>query len=699
VDRFHLPPSSKWKAALGAVMAFGLAACQSDSPTAVRRPTLRAPSAALAVSGSDFDLQLIGSAVITNGYGINDRDEAVGHRDGLPCASVGAYHCPTIWVPGQPEKVFLNLGSAPGGEAVDINNDGWVVGWNPSAFVWLSSTQQTLPLESIDGCARAFGINNLGSVVGQDGCSQAQAVLWRRNAVGGTDFTRVELPLLASTSFSAAYEINDAGQIIGRIITPGISHAVLWQPSSPGASTYVIIDLGTLGSASSNVATDINSKGDIVGVSPLASGVNRAFRWTPDSPNGTNGVMSDLGALSSSSEALGINDDGIIVGDSDGLPVIWSAAGISTLPFSSYGFARAINNRGTIVGASGNSQTAIWRLRNRAPIARMAEPSAALEGTAVTFDGTASSDPDGDALTYAWTFGDGGSATGPTPQHTYADNGKFAVTLTVTDAKGAIGTTSDSVTVANVAPTVTSLTGPTAPIQLVSPSASATVNLAFDDPAGAADTYAVRVDCGNGTIIPLSGAASPNAPVCPYTEAGVYTVRATVSDEDGGTSAEAAYRYVVVYDPTGGFVTGGGWIDSPSGACQLATACQSASGKASLGFVSKYGKGTTTPSGNTEFQFTAGNLNFKSTSYQWLVVSGARAQYKGEGTINGSGNYGFLLTAIDGALDRSDPRDRFRIKIWDKATSATVYDNQLGEVEVSDAATALGGGSIVIHSK
>jgi hypothetical protein len=39
------------------------------------------------------------------------------------------------------------------------------------------------------------------------------------------------------------------------------------------------------------------------------------------------------------------------------------------------------------------------------------------------------------------------------------------------------------------------------------------------------------------------------------------------------------------------------------------------------------------------------NLEFHSTSYQWLVVAGAKAQYKGSGTMNGSGEYGFLLTA------------------------------------------------------
>ena len=54
------------------------------------------------------------------------------------------------------------------------------------------------------------------------------------------------------------------------------------------------------------------------------------------------------------------------------------------------------------------------------------------------------------------------------------------------------------------------------------------------------------------------------------------------------------------------------------------------------------------PTGETEFQFQAGNFNFHSAVYRWLVIAGAKAQYKGTGTINGSGNYGFLLTATDG---------------------------------------------------
>jgi len=67
-----------------------------------------------------------------------------------------------------------------------------------------------------------------------------------------------------------------------------------------------------------------------------------------------------------------------------------------------------------------------------------------------------------------------------------------------------------------------------------------------------------------------------------------------------------------------------------------------------FGFVAKYKKGANVPSDNTEFQFEAGKFHFHSTNYQWLVVAGAKAQFKGEVTVEKSNhNYGFMLTAID----------------------------------------------------
>jgi hypothetical protein len=132
---------------------------------------------------------------------------------------------------------------------------------------------------------------------------------------------------------------------------------------------------------------------------------------------------------------------------------------------------------------------------------------------------------------------------------------------------------------------------------------------------------------------------------------------------------------------------------SPPGAYTLNPA---ATGKATFGFISKYQKGATVPSGNTEFQFHAGDLNFKSTSYEWLVIAGAKAMYKGSGTINGAGDYSFMLSAIDGALPGGGA-DKFRIRIWDKVTGVVIYDNKLGAPDDADPTMALGGGSIVIH--
>lgn len=151
---------------------------------------------------------------------------------------------------------------------------------------------------------------------------------------------------------------------------------------------------------------------------------------------------------------------------------------------------------------------------------------------------------------------------------------------------------------------------------------------------------------------------------------------------------------LAVYDASGGFVTGGGWIQSPAGAY---AADPELTGKANFGFVSKYLPGANLPSGETQFRFQAAGLDFKSTAYEWLVISGARAQFKGSGTINGDGDYRFLLTAIDGQQPGGGGVDKFRIRIWDNSGGGLIYDNQPGKPDTGDDATELGGGSIIIH--
>jgi hypothetical protein len=102
------------------------------------------------------------------------------------------------------------------------------------------------------------------------------------------------------------------------------------------------------------------------------------------------------------------------------------------------------------------------------------------------------------------------------------------------------------------------------------------------------------------------------------------------------------------------------------------------------------------PIGSTRFQLNAGGLNFQSTSYEWLAISGNKAQYKGVGTINGSGSYRFMLTTIDGGQAGGGGQDRVRLRIWSDSTGL-IYDNQLNAPDSADPATVLGGGSIMIH--
>jgi hypothetical protein len=109
---------------------------------------------------------------------------------------------------------------------------------------------------------------------------------------------------------------------------------------------------------------------------------------------------------------------------------------------------------------------------------------------------------------------------------------------------------------------------------------------------------------------------------------------------------------------------------------------------------------TSVPTGQTQFQFKVADLNFHSDCYDWLVIAGAKAKYKGMGTINGSGEYNFMLTAIDADINTSDSfeTDLFRIRIWYEVNDIehVVYDNALGN-DSDNALTEISGGSIVIH--
>lgn len=187
-----------------------------------------------------------------------------------------------------------------------------------------------------------------------------------------------------------------------------------------------------------------------------------------------------------------------------------------------------------LLSALPNDVEVLVEANDRAPTAATDGPYNGFEGATVTLDGSTSSDPDGDALTYAWDFGDGATGTGAKPTHTYADNGAYVVTLTVTDAAGAQATATTQVTVFNVAPAVAAFGGAT----LLAHQTYAGGGT-FADPG--ADEWTATVDYGDGDgAQPLALSGTGFNLNHTYDHAGTFTVAVTVSDDDGAQSTRTA---------------------------------------------------------------------------------------------------------------------------------------------------------------
>jgi hypothetical protein len=123
-----------------------------------------------------------------------------------------------------------------------------------------------------------------------------------------------------------------------------------------------------------------------------------------------------------------------------------------------------------------------------------------------------------------------------------------------------------------------------------------------------------------------------------------------------------------------------------------------ATGKAHLGFVSKYERGAAVPTGQTKLKFKEGDFDFESSAVGWLVVGGGVAEFTGTGTVNGAGAYAFQLACLDGDLSTPKTSDRIRLRIWDSGGGQTVYDSQPGAPANERPSMALGGGSVVVHA-
>jgi predicted extracellular nuclease len=360
--------------------------------------------------------------------------------------------------------------------------------------------------------------------------------------------------------------------------------------------------------------------------------------------------------------------------------------------------ARTIVAQVTDSGGLTATAQATVNILNVAPMATFNAASPVNEGSPFNVSLTQPFDPSNadTAAGFSYTFdcGQGYGAPGiiNSATCTAVDNPSQTVKGKIADKDGGLTEYVATVTVNNVPPSVGPISAPADPV-LVHTSVNATAS--FTDP-GVLDTHTAVWDWGDGTtsagtVSELNGSGSVSG-THTYAAAGFYTVKLTVTDKDGA-SAQSVFRYLVVYDPGAGFVTGGGWVDSPADAYPADPAL---TGKAIFGLLAWYPRGANVPRGQTGFYLHAARLNLHSTSYQWLVIAGSKAQYQGSGKINGSGEYGFLVTVTDGKV-RGRGEDMLRIKIWDKATGTVIYDTQMGAPDDADATSVVKGGSILIH--
>lgn len=570
----------------------------------------------------------------------------------------------------------LNLGTFGGdySGALALNNEGQVTGYayvggNTSyrAFSWKPGGSLVPISPSSNSYSQGRAINNAGLIVG-----------WSNS--GGFAWSEADgYQSLGGSSYFDPLAVNASGQMAGNSYDSltGQWGGAIRQPD--GTVTVV-----TPGSAFWAYAHLINDDALVGGYARSSSYNNyRAFAWQA----GAADLFGDALAatINDYSYPRDLNQLGEMAGDARRYdPSTYAYLGQTgfvrspttliadignlgaggaypyTIPF-------AINNHGQVVGYSGSNSVGVR----------------AFTWTAATgivdLNTKLSNPPPGTFIYYGLAISDNGSIVA------YANTGLVLLKPVVTGPP----------------PTAPAL-GPIGANDPVAVGSSANVNVAFTD-VNSADTHGAQWSWGDGSaatagaVTQAAGSGSATGSHV-YAEAGVYPASVTVTDSSG--RATTVSRDVVVYDPSAGFVTGGGWIDSPLGAYRADTTL---AGRATFGFVSKYKKGATVPTGETEFQFHAAKLMFHSDSYDWLVVGGARAQYKGVGKLNGQPDYKFLLTAVDGALLAKGTADRFRIKIWhyDAALEADVvdYDNQIDASLTggNSEGTAIGGGSIVIH--
>ena len=242
------------------------------------------------------------------------------------------------------------------------------------------------------------------------------------------------------------------------------------------------------------------------------------------------------------------------------------------------------------------------------PAANVGGPYTGDIGTIISFSGIGSNDPQGEALTYAWSFGDGATATGISPTHAYTTLGTYTVSLTVTDTANLTSTASTTATIVGQPPVANAggpYTGGIGTIISFSGSKS-------NDPQGEALTYAWNFgDGATGTGV---------SPTHAYTTLGTYNVSLTVTDTANLTATASTTATIEVTTINIKGVVSGGTSSISGATIALYVAGSKGNGSAPTA-VSTFLEPVVSDS-NGNFDVTADYACVNASDQMYLVATG-----------------------------------------------------------------------------
>jgi hypothetical protein len=140
----------------------------------------------------------------------------------------------------------------------------------------------------------------------------------------------------------------------------------------------------------------------------------------------------------------------------------------------------------------------------------------------------------------------------------------------------------------------------------------------------------------------------------------------------------------------GGVAWGGGWGESPAGACPDRPAL---AGRVKFSFGVRWEPGGAGMAGRVRFHFPAAGLSFMSVTLEHAEAEGAQVRCRGLGCLNAQGRYRFWLNVL--ARSAAEGGAGWRLKLAAPDGQTVVYDNEPGRSETAAPRTALAAGQIV----